>query len=157
MKNHWLDKKKKRNKPMGIGALGLLGNLTFGHRKWRRTFEGFDIDGNVVCPAWFCKQSVRTDNSMNLTCYDEETVNRINEIAPSITSGVFRLYDGFGTLLESWELKGVKMTIIEAKKGDATWHVAYDSHVFTSHVFADPIPMPDWSASMRPFDFTGKS
>lgn len=140
--------------PMGIGELGFQ-NLVF-KRKFRYTFELFDICGSGEVPQHYVKLAARPNLSIEetevnflnaktwipgkaawetitVTYIDVATVeakplfdwlasvydftDRVNlkqgsQRADYAATGVIKLWDGCGSLLETWELKDVWPTSV---------------------------------------------
>lgn len=110
-------------------------------RKWRWTFQAkFTVESNWtlfpcehIIPETFIKIHTRPsltnegENVLNesviITIYDidKNTLNSFYSIwdanEPLLGSGTIKLYDGIGTVLETWDLTGLSIRSIESISG----------------------------------------
>lgn len=137
---------------MGIGSIKSLGKTE--HRRWRWTFEGKDKDGNVSFPMNTVRVNVRPKldaNKLSITVFDYQNWKSIPEIqtflsdvfqtrktASTTTSGILKLYDGVGIIIEEWEIYGITMeqTGHEVMENVVTfdWEICYESIKYNNRV-----------------------
>lgn len=138
-------------------------------RKYRWTFEAFAVDGTVTFPQSFVKVSNRPafpymmigdENGGHeeylpgdlritqfFTFYDGEgeAFEAFNEFLSktafdATSTGVLRLYDGCGTLVEEWQMEGVTIKFLSHDFLDyssdeiiADWEIKYQKSEWVNH------------------------
>jgi hypothetical protein len=131
---------------MGLGALG---SSTCIKRKFRWSLTGLDKDDNIVIPEIFVKVTKRPTlqieeteinylskktwipgkaewESMYVTIWDIDTEKWEAFPLENIDSLLLKLWDGCGSLLETWELSGSEMNPLKMTVSASPTTVAYD-------------------------------
>jgi hypothetical protein len=131
-----------------------MNNIESNHKKFRWTFIGYNQQNEVVFPESVFKIKVDIPSwsqdsrqKMYIIQYimhdsleepRQQFAERINSL-PQITSATMNLYNGCGTLLETWELKDITMLVKEKNESCdgviVEWEIIYKEIILKNPIY----------------------